>query len=152
MQEQQEPEIKFPNHIVELALQEQEIKDRIWVLITGGDKSKTISFKEMKELSEILCLNLCEEEINSALFWGKYGNSENFKKIQNAWLQVQTNSSNSQEDDDDSKVESDSTNSYSKESLKNIELSYTDFCDIFERNERSCKRRLTKKIDLRNVK
>lgn len=152
MQEQQEKEINFPNYIVELAMQETEIKDQIWVLITGGDKNKTISFKEMEKLSDYLGLNLCEEEINSVLFWGKYNNNKDFKKIQDAWLEVQTNSYNPQGDDNDSKVELDSETSYNKESLRNIEISYADFCQIFEKNEKSCKRRLTKKIDLKKMK
>ncbi|KAH8585191.1 uncharacterized protein ELE39_002124 [Cryptosporidium sp. chipmunk genotype I] len=153
MQENQEREIQFPDHLVELAIKEPEVKDQIWVLISGGDKNKTISFKNMEEVSRILGLNLCEEEINSMLFWGKYANSKDFKKIENFWLEAQTSSSNLQEDgDDDSKVESDSGTSYNLESLRNIEINYAEFCEIFERNERSCKRRITKKIDLRNVK
>lgn len=152
MQEHEEKEIQFPTHLVELALQEQEVKDQIWVLISGGDKNKTISFSELEKLSEALGLNLCEEEINSMLFWGKYGNNKDFKKIQNSWLEIQTGSSNLQGSEHDSKVESDSEASSDLESLRNIEINYTDFCEIFARNERSCKRRIAKKIDLRNVK
>lgn len=144
--------MEFPSQVVELAMQESGVKDQIWVLMTGGGKDKTISFKEMEELSGILGLNLCEEEIKSVLFWGKYIRNKNFKKIQSLWLDLQTDSSNAQEDGEDSKAESESEISFSKESLKDIEVSYEDFCEIFERNERMCKRRIAKRIDLRNVK
>lgn len=144
--------MEFPSHVVELAMKESGVRDQVWVLITGGDKNKTISYKEMEEISGILGLNLCEEEIKSVLFWGKYGSSKNFKRIQSLWLDLQTGLSSAQEDCEDSKAEPDLEVSFSKESLKDIEISYKDFCDIFERNERSCKRRIAKRIDLRNVK
>ncbi|KAF7456201.1 hypothetical protein HWI79_3246 [Cryptosporidium felis] len=135
----------FPKDLVRLAMQEQEMKDKIWTLITGGDKNKTISRKEIAEISEIFGLNLCQSEIDSVLFWGKYGSDRRFKKIEKEWLEVQVGLP-------DSKVGSSQENLVDKRALEEIELSYADFCNIFERNERNCKRRVARKIDVSKLK
>ncbi|KAJ1605127.1 hypothetical protein OJ253_3316 [Cryptosporidium canis] len=143
---------EVPEHLVELAQRESAVMDQVWVLLSGGDKGGRISYKEIERFSGILGLNLCEEEIKSMLFWGKYSRSKDFKKIQDAWLDVETGSSGSQEGIGDSKAESDLGTQVDKESLKDIEINYAEFCEIFKRNERDRKRRMTEKIDLSNVK
>ncbi|KAK6588312.1 hypothetical protein RS030_6735 [Cryptosporidium xiaoi] len=146
----------FSEEIIELARKEKETKDKIWVLITGSsDKNNRISRKDLEKLNETLEFKLVTKEIDTILFWGKHGHKKDFKTIQSNWLDLYTakgvdTERNNEEYDKYSEINKD--NNILESSLLEIDLGYNEFCELFDRNEKNNKRRISKRIDISNFK
>ncbi|KAH8741740.1 hypothetical protein FG386_001314 [Cryptosporidium ryanae] len=147
----------FSDELVELARKEKDVKDRIWVLITGGnDKNIRISKGDLEKLNKILGFKLETKEIDTILFWGKHGYKKEFKQIQGDWLDKYTEN-NTKAENRDGKNHSESLETKAnteftvEQSILNIDLGYDEFCDLFDRCERNNKKRISKRVNISNI-